>query len=311
MAALGSEDWRNAIHAGVFSDGADRPSVPELPLLRETPRAKVRARVLDSLVERVRDVCREYSQRGAPRTHDSAGETPPARACAARSRLLLLRGVPDHKTGAVGSRCIATSRWLPDVAMHRAEATTAPRDHPVVPCPFPHLSLPRAFDVRRATGRVRTRNVLRCRRVLWNSIPNRRQHTADYARSSRRDVCAIRLVPSTASTDRHSRVQFQSLCVYDLLTLSLSLRARPPRDPCAAPQHSTHSARLCACQVRVPSLPRYTHMHTNQIDIDLLQLHTYTSEPQKTRANVRKRTVVFALATCGGLRPAALPRPRT
>ena len=77
MAALGSEDWRNAIHAGVFSDGADRPSVPELPLLRETPRAKVRARVLDSLVERVRDVCREYSQRGAPRTHDSAGETPP------------------------------------------------------------------------------------------------------------------------------------------------------------------------------------------------------------------------------------------
>ena len=37
MAALGSEDWRNAIHAGVFSDGADRPSVPELPLLRETP----------------------------------------------------------------------------------------------------------------------------------------------------------------------------------------------------------------------------------------------------------------------------------
>ena len=142
MAALGSEDWRNAIHAGVFSDGADRPSVPELPLLRETPRAKVRARVLDSLVERVRDVCREYSQRGAPRTHDSAGETPPARACAARSRLLLLRGVPDHKTGAVGSRCIATSRWLPDVAMHRAEATTAPRDHPVVPCPFPHLSLP-------------------------------------------------------------------------------------------------------------------------------------------------------------------------
>ena len=32
---------------------------------------------LFSVVERVRDVCREYSQRGAPRTHDSAGETPP------------------------------------------------------------------------------------------------------------------------------------------------------------------------------------------------------------------------------------------
>ena len=113
------------------------------------------------------------------------------------------------------------------------------------------------------------------------------------------------------STDRHSRVQFQSLCVRLADSLCVSLSARDPRDPRAAPQHSTHSARLCACQVRVPSLPRYTHMHTNQFDIDLLQLHTYTSEPQKTRANVRKRTVVFALATCGGLRPAALPRPRT
>ena len=29
------------------------------------------------MVERVRDVCREYSQRGAPRTHDSAREAPP------------------------------------------------------------------------------------------------------------------------------------------------------------------------------------------------------------------------------------------